>query len=269
MIACVAVLAACGPSPHEAGLTWNGKLVRVVERRDAPPRDSLLTHGWEALVNHAPRRILRVEPGEWGDSLWLLEFEDPRQAYVAYQQVSPEVASLTTGETVCGDRVCFRRGRWIGAVDFWSWKRGDWFEQALALPDAPIPDGIPELFGSLLHQGRIAGSERILTDAFMGQSVHVPVFAVKIDCRGDTAWLYAAPGLQAEFARALGRGSGWGLDSVPGGGKTLEVYSELTELPPVFLRFSGRGMVGVEGCFDHTLIDFWLKMQARGLGKLK
>src|SRR5690606_3966664 len=100
MIACVAVLVACGPSPHEAGLTWNGKLLRVVERQDAPPRDSLLTQGWEALVNHAPRRILRVEPGEWGDSLWLLEFEDPRQAYVAYQQVSPEVASLTTGETV-------------------------------------------------------------------------------------------------------------------------------------------------------------------------
>lgn len=264
-----AVFTACGPSPHEAGLTWNGKPLRVVERQEAPSRDSLRTQGWEALVNHAPQRILRVEPGEWGDSLWLLEFADEQQAYVAYQQVSADPDAVLLGETACGARVCFRRGRWIGAVDSWSWKKGDWFARALAMPDAPVPDGIPPVFGSLLHRNRVPGSERILTQAFMGHPVDGPVYAVKVDCRGDTAWLYAAPGLDPAFAAAFTPASGWTRDTLAGFPRVLEVASTVQELPPVFLRFSGRGMVGVEGCFDRDLTGFWLKMQARGLKKLK
>ncbi len=263
------MLAACGPSPHEAGLTWNGKPLRVVERLDAPPRDSLLTQGWEALVNHAPRRILRVEPGEWGDSLWLLEFENERQAYVAYQQVSSDVGSVLLGEAACGDRVCFRRGRWIGAVDSWSWKKGEWFARALAVPDAPVPDGIPGVFASMLHQNRVPGSERILTEVFMGVPIEVPVYALKLDCRGDTAWVYAAPGLDAAFASEWGNAPGWSQDTVQGLRKNVVVFSETRELPPVYLNFSARGMVGVEGCFDRELTEYWLKMQARGLKKLK
>src|SRR5690606_24171440 len=116
--------------------------------------------------------------------------------------------SVILGETACGDRVCFRRGRWMGAVDSWSWKKGEWFARALALPDAPVPDGIPEVFGSLLHQARVPGSERILTGMFLGHPVDVPVYALKVDCRGDTAWVYAAQGLKDEFAALLASGAG-------------------------------------------------------------
>lgn len=264
-----AALTACGPSPHETGLNWNGKPMRVAERQDAPTREALVTQGWEAVVNHPPARILRVEAGEWGDSLWLLEFRDEEQAYVAYQEVSPDVGSVILGETACGDRVCFRRGRWIGAVDSWSWKKGEWFARSLALPDAPVPDGLPAAFGSLLHQARIPGSERILTGTFMGAPVSVPVYAVKVDCRGDTAWVYAAPGLADDFAAALARVPGWQRDTVQESGQKVTLTWDTGELPPVFLRFSRKGMVGVEGCFDRDLTSFWLKMQARGLKKLK
>lgn len=263
-------LAACGPSPHEEGLTWGGKPLVVAQRVDAP-RDSLGRLGFEALIHHPPSRLLRVEPGEWADTLWLLEYKDDLSAYAAYQQLSPDPEALLQGEIVCGGggRVCFRRGRWVGAVDAWSWKGGSWFAQALALPGAPEPGGLPEIFGSLLHQDRIPGSERILGGEFMGHKIEDAVYSLKADCRGDTALIYASRALKIPFAARFASQPGWVVDTIPGWGAGVEVYSELTELPPVVLRFSGQGMVGVEGCFDGDLIDFWLKMQARGLKNLK
>lgn len=258
---------ACGPSVHEEGLTWNGKPLVVAERLEIPG-DSLGRYGFESLANHPPARLMRVEPGEWADTLWLLEFKSDVSAYAASQQLSSDPEALSRGETVCGERVCFRRGRWIGAVDAWSWKGGSWFAQALTLPGAPA-DGPPDVFASLLHQDRLPGSERILDGEFMGMKTEGPVYALKADCRGDTALIYASRSLKAEFAVRLAAQPGWELDTLPGVGTTLAVYSELTELPPVVLRFTGKGMVGVEGCFDQDLTGFWLKMQARGLKNLK
>jgi len=263
-------LAACGgASREESGLSWSGAPLPVAARLSAPTADSLRAHGWEALVRHKPRRMLRVAAGEWGDTLWLLEFKDDLSAYAAFQQLSPDDEAIASGEAVCGERVCFRRGRWIGSLDGWSWKGGDWFAARLTLP-GPEPEGnLPAIFGSLLHQDRIPGSERVLSGEFMGLAVSDPVYAMKADCRGDTAWVYAAPRVPPGFAESLSRQPGWGVDTLRGLWKGLEVHSELTELPPVILRFSGKGMVGVEGCFDEELTSYWLKMQARGLKNLK
>lgn len=262
-------LAACGSSTSESGLSWNGQPMAVASRLNAPARDSLAARGWDALSEHRPARLLRIEAGEWGDTLWLLEFAGELEAYTAFQQLTPDPEAVALGEALCGDRVCFRRGRWIGALDAWSWKGGDWFASRLALP-GPAPEGnIPQVFGSLLHQDRLPGSERVLTGTFMGRPVEHPVFAMKVDCHGDTAWVYASPHLKTDFAETLARQPGWGVDTLGGLWKGVEVYSELTELPPVILRLSRHGMVGVEGCFDKELTSYWLKMQARGLKKLK
>jgi hypothetical protein len=264
------VLSACGrTSTHETGLTWNGTPLVVTARLESPQGDTLKSLGWEALVNHPPTRLLRVEAGEWGDSLSLLEYPDEVASYTAFQQLTPDPDAVAVGEAVCGDRVCFRRGRWIGALDAWSWKGGEWFAGKLELPGTVATGNLPEIFGSLLHQDRLPGSERVLTGEFMGRSIKVPVYAMKVDCRGDTALLYAAPGLQVEFAEGLASLPGWGVDTLQGLWSGLQIYSELIELPPVILRFSGHGMVGVEGCFDKDLTEYWLKMQARGLKNLK
>jgi hypothetical protein len=259
----------CSPAVHETGLTWDGNPLRIAARLDHPTRDTLRAEGWEALVDHPPARILRVEPGEWGDSLRLLEFEDDVKAYTAFQQLSPDREAVAVGEAVCGDRVCFRRGRWIGALDAWSWKGGEWYAGHLALPDAPVPGNMPDVFGSLLHQDRFAGSERVLTGEFMGLPLKDAVYAMQVDCRGDTAWVYASPRVKTDFAESLARQPGWDLDTVRGLWQGVEVRSMLPDLPPVILRFSRRGMVGVEGCFDKELTSYWLKMQARGLKNLK
>jgi hypothetical protein len=263
-------LLACGKSAeHEAGLTWNEAPLRVALRLDNPVFDTLRHYNWEALTLHPPKRILRIEPGEWGDSLWLLEYDNNVAAYTAFQQLSADGESVALGEAVCGDRVCFRRGRWIGALDAWSWKGSGWITRSLSLPGVPDSEGGPEIFGSMVHQGRIAGSERVLTGEFMGLASAGAVFAIQVECHGDTAWVYASPALKMDFAESLAKQMGWGVDTLRGLVRGVEVYSEISDLPPVILRFSTRGMVGVEGCFDRELTDFWLKMQARGLKNLK
>jgi hypothetical protein len=139
-------------------------------------------------------------------------------------------------------------------------------ENALDLPGSAPPAELPGAFGSMLHRGRISGSERILTHEFMGQASSVRIFAVRADCRGDTAWIFAAPELKASFGDSLMRMQRWRADTLKG---DLQISSEFSELSPVRMRFSSAGMTGVEGCFDEKLTSEWLQIQSSGLKNLK
>jgi hypothetical protein len=116
------------------------------------------------------------------------------------------------------------------------------------------------------HRGRIPGTERILTDVFMGQASTVMVFALRADCRSDTAWIYAAPDLRPSFGDSLVRMQRWRADTLRTG---LQTTAEFFELVPAVLRFSRAGMAGVEGCFDEDLTKGWLKIQSAALKSLK
>src|SRR5690606_32064936 len=75
-------LLSCGKSsPHVSGVEWKGEPLRVIARSDNPGIDALQAVGLEALQRHPPQRILAIAPGEWGDSLRLLEFPGELQAY--------------------------------------------------------------------------------------------------------------------------------------------------------------------------------------------
>lgn len=265
-----ALLQGCGgASSHEPGLEWNGSPMPV-ESRTAVPDSAAMRAAVPILGTMLPKRVLRIAPGEWGDSLRILEFEGELEAYAAFQELASLPEDVAAGVTAQGDRICFRRGRWVAVTDAWTWKGADVFDRALALPDAALPGGIPDLFGSMVHQDRIPGSERILTRTFLGFQTEVPVFSVQVDCHGDTAWVYASPGMRRgraeSFMARLARLPGWQADTVASG---LELSQNSPELPPLTLHFSKRGMVGVEACFDKKLTSYWLKMQSRGLKSLK
>jgi hypothetical protein len=266
------LLLGCGgeTARNEPGLEWNGSPLPVQSRTAVPDTVGLRTALAPISFRLLPKRVLRVVPGEWGDSLRVLEYRDELEAYAAFQELAVVPEEISMGMTVLGDWICIRRGAWLIFTDTWTWKGGEGFDQSLALPDAPIPTGLPQIFGSMVHQGRIPGSERILTETFLGLETNVPVFSVQVDCHGDTGWVYAAPKMRKEWAKnfrsRLSRMRGWKADLSIEEGRFTQ---ESPDLLPVTVDFSSRGMVAVEACFDQKLTEYWLKMQARGLKSLK
>lgn len=275
VLALLPLLQACGggSAAHETGLEWKGSPLPVASRTAVPDTAVMRAAVDPIPLRHLPERVLRIEPGEWGDSLRVFDFGDELLAYAAFQEIAVLNEDIESGVTVIGDWICMRRGNWLIVTDAWSWKSGDVFEQALSLPGAALPTGIPRIFGSMVHQGRIPGSERLATGAFLGIPTGVRVYAVQVDCHGDTAWVYAAPDLRRgaakTFTERLARLSGWRTaQTASGDGSDGRFQQQSPDLPPATVEFSGRGMVAVEGCFDQKLTAYWLKMQARGLKSL-
>ena len=267
LLAALGGLSACGDGTLNArGVAWMGEPLPLTARAEHPDVDLLHPLALSGLSGHAPRQLLQARNGAWGDSLVLLEFADEAVAYAAFQSVAGTPDELEAGQAVCGGRVCFRKGRWIGMLDAWSWKGGEWFDAALELPGGAPMGAQPGLFGAMLHGGRIRGSERVLHDAFLGLKPPVTVYAVRMECGGDSAWLYAAPGMGRAFAVAVLATPGWRPDT---SGRTLTLHRELADWAPARLDFGPGGMVGVEGCHDAVLTARWLNLQKNGLKKLK
>lgn len=260
-------LAACGDADgmrRVRGVEWDGRPLPLASHLANPSGDALRAAGLR-LLPYPPRNLYAAPPGEWGDSLRLLEFGDELEAYAAFQEIAGDPGDVSAGITVLEGRVGFRRGRWIGLLDAWSWKGAAWHDTALALPGAAPSGSLPAAFGAMLHQGRIPGSERILTRDLLGAGI-APALAVAMDCHGDTAWLYAAPhggsGSPSRYPQAW---EGWRADSAANG-----MFSrEGRDLPPARLLVSAQGIVAVEGCFDENLTNNWIKRQKSSIKVIK
>lgn len=262
-------LAGCGrESAREDGLEWKSTPLEIVERLDAPSAERLRAEGFPpALVGAGAVRLLKLAPVDGLDTLRLLDFPRDAAAWIAFQELASHPEDFAEGFAEAGERVYFRRGRWIGAMHAAAWSGPGALENGLSLPGAPAgATPPPPGFASLVRQKRFEGSERILTREFAGLPLNAPVYAAQYDCRGDTAWIYASPALERSFGLALARSAGWKADS---SSEDLEVFAVPPAPLPFRLRFSGHGMAGVEGCFDHDLTVFWLKMQSRGLKSLE
>ena len=265
------LLAACGREhAREPGLEWKNVPMEITSRVDKPTGEQVVAAGFPDLGG-TPRRLLKARSGdeaEGGDTLTLLDFGDEATAYAAFQDVESNPEDFTEGFAVHEDRAYFRRGQWVGAMPIGSWRGITELVNALSLPGVPMgsPYALPDAFASLLHQGRVEGSERILTREFMGIPFEGRVYAVRLNCQGDTAWVFASAHLTREFGFRVGKALKGSLDSSTG---ELAVVAHSFTFSPLELRFSRAGMVGVEGCFDDSLTNFWIKMQTRGLKNVK
>lgn len=252
---------ACDPGPRRPA--WSGEALPVVARLAAPSADALRSADLAPLAAYHPQAYWNIAPGEWADSLALVEFGDVVTAYAAFQELAASPDDPAAGITMRRSRVCFRRGRWIGSVPAWSWKGTSWYDSALALPGGAPTGELPDAFGAMLQQDRVPGSERVLAREVLGGAIKAPALAVALDCRGDTAWLYAAP--SGPPVPAALRPLGWREVS----GDADLFLRENPDLPPASLRFSGRGVVAVEGCFDPGLTNSWIKNQYSGLKNIR
>lgn len=269
LCACVllVLLEACGGAQHRDGLEWNGTRLPIEPDTESPGSSTTSRHPVSSSFPESPVSLLRILPGEWGSSLEFFEFSGHVPAYLAFQGLASLPEEFRAGYSVIGDRVYFLRGRWIGGMDLDEWPGMPRLEANLSVPSRGREDGVlPAHFSSLLHHGRIAGTERILHDAFLGRTPPTPVYAVQMDCHGDTAWLFAAYGIPPTFGRGIAESLGGTVDSLSGS-RYLEIHAATPA--PLRLRFTGHGMVGSEGCFDKKLTEYWLKMQQRALKQLK
>ncbi|HEX2613517.1 MAG TPA: hypothetical protein VHO02_07975 [Fibrobacteria bacterium] len=235
----------------------------MAARVDSPSAEALRASDIAPLSVYRPRSLLNIPAGDWGDSLALVEFGDEITAYAAFQEIAVTPEDPSAGTTVRGARVCFRRGRWVGSLPAWAWKGASWYDSMLALPGGAPVGQLPEAFESMLHQDRVPGSERVLASQVLGGAIEAPALAVALDCDGDTAWIYAAMAKRAALGplKILGWRSASGDEDL--------FFRENPDLPPASLRFSTRGAVAVEGCFDPDKVNSWLKSQYAGLKSIE
>lgn len=256
---------------REPGLEWKNTPLEITGRLENPTPEQLAAEGFPYGAG-APRRLLRARvsnPETAGlDSLSLLDFGDEATAYAAFQEVAVNPDDFTEGFAVGQERVYFRRGQWVGAVSLGAWRGITDLVNGLSVPGVAIGSAyaVPPQFASLLHQGRVEGSERILTGEFMGLRFQGRVYAVRLNCEGDTSWVFASSDLGRDFGFRVAKALNGNVDSSGGG---MAVLANSPAFSPLTLRFSKAGMVGVEGCFDDSLTDFWIKMQTRALKMLK
>lgn len=251
------------PGCHKTGeidpqvLAWDDVPLNA-EREILSPSALQLSEESFPAMDVLPRRFLDVSHGE----LKLLEFQGETEAYCMFQRIA-DPSELALGFASRESSAFFQNGRWLG-----MWKGRDRtrekLEASLHLPGNQEWGRVPEAFSSILHQGRIPRSERVLMGRFLGFNIPVPVFAARFDCRGDSAWIYSSPGMPARFA-----------DSVVGGyrtelsGKKKILVADSGWMGPVRLEFFESGMVGVEGCFDTSLMAHWLETQETVIKSLK
>lgn len=278
---CGALLAACQRGrTHEAGLEWKGAPMEIVQRLDDPASDPLNKDSTVlgVLFRGAirPHRLWTARTGdaanEAPDSISLLDYGSETNSYLVFQELAQNADDFAQGFAITADRVYFRRGTWIGSTASSRWKGIADLSNNLSVPGAAAGAdyALPAEFNSLIGQQRVEGSERIVTGTFLGLAVPVPqtrIYAAQYPCRGDTAWLYASATLPPDFGKRVAQAFGLKSDSGKGNEQDLRFFS--VSVSPVHLRFSGEKMAGVEGCFDDSLTDFWIKMQTRALKKLK
>ena len=101
---------------------------------------------------------------------------------------------------------------------------------------------------------------------FLDISTSAPVFGARFDCRGDSAWVYFSPGMSSRLADSLALRTGYHVDVI---GKKKVVIADSGWLGPIRVDFFDGGMVGVEGCFDTTLVIRWIQTQETAIKSLK
>lgn len=265
LVMMLALMAGCRKSQESAGIvTWDGATLSL-EREVLNPSDSMLRgEGYPTAFNPLPHRFLALRSESIQDEIKLLEFSKDIEAYAAFQRMADPV-ELTDGFAVRRDRVFFRKGCWLGALSAFG-KGREWLQTRLQLPGDGEWGAFPGFFPSLLHQERIPHSERIIFERFLGIRTPLPVFTAGINCHGDSAWIYAVPGMPANFARKLADRPGYRIDSA---GKETFVIADSGWDYPLRLVFFETGMVGVGGCFDTSLTNRWIITQEKVLKSFK
>ena len=225
------------------GITWNGKALTLEREVLNPTQNQLNEEGFPIAFVCFPKRFLSFHPADLKDEVKLMEFSGENEAYLTFQRFANS-RELEEGYLFRGNRVVFRKGKWLGSLIAGPDESKEWLKNTLRFSEMVDWEGIPAGFSSFIFQNRIPASERVIASHFFGSRLDHKVFSARFECIGDSAWVYFSPGMPPHA-----------------------VYTEFNK--PLKLDFSEFGMVGVEGCFDDSLTNYWIQVQKKVLKSLK
>ncbi len=255
--------AGCNKPKIDAGsLSWEGASVNPVRELLNPSVSQLQEEGFSPVLEPLPAHLLELREGS---GIKLLQFNSDIEAYAAFQKFS-NADELEDGFVLKGDKTLFRKGIWLGLCKLHDGNIVELVKTNLGLPGDEDWGALPKIYSSFLQQGRVSRSERVLLNRFMGIVTPKPVFSAQFDCHGDSARVYVSPEMPQRFSVEIGNMTGYRIDS---SAENINVISDSSWTWPARIEFSRFGMVGVEGCFDTSLTDYWIKTQEIALKSFK
>ncbi len=181
--------------------------------------------------------------------LVLHEFAQEFLAYAAFTE-NATARDMEQGLYQNGNRIIFYHGRYLG----------EWRESGFKLvPSRFLQNSLvfqgeelflkPVEFQSFPLLGKIAKSERVILQHFMGKKWNGPVFTVQYHCNEDTATLFR--GLPQSPEYAAGQFSDWvgKLDTLTKAGE-IRFNGQNGVQEPLLFMGSSTGIFGVIGCYD-------------------
>ncbi len=193
--------------------------------------------------------------------LTLTEFRNPHWAFASFQKTT-NASELADGFYRDRDALIFQHGQFTGILKY---------TRAGLVPAGFLKENLsflgeelfakPDEFAAFPLLGRIANSERVIPQHFLGREWRGPVFSVSYRCHGDTAIAFRA------FSQKFQDVQSW-LNEWPGKRDTLNWGREIRfqgwdefRRPLIFWVFS-EGVMGFAGCDDLALArDYAQKME--------
>jgi hypothetical protein len=193
--------------------------------------------------------------------LQLAEYRNPYWAFASFQNAS-NAWELAEGFHRDRDALIFHHGAFTGTLKYASagLVPAEFLKEKLSFQGEEL-FAKPMEFAAFPLLGRIANSERVIAEHFLGREWQGPVFSVSYRCHGDTSIAFRAFGQNFQEVQSWMNEWSGKRDTLNWGREIHFQGLDEFQRPLIFWVFS-EGVMGFTGCFDSALAqEYALKME--------
>ncbi|MDB5048133.1 MAG: hypothetical protein JWO30_1204 [Fibrobacteres bacterium] len=232
-------------------VSWNGKT--------ASGYSDSLPFGVDTLTGEGPIRIHFLEFAEPDTvRLCLKEYRSGFRAYAAFQKSASGV-ELAQGFYRERNALVFQHGSYLGELEY---------ARAGLVPASFLKENLsflgeelfvkPREFAAFPLLGRIPGSERVISNDFLGRKWQGPVFTVSYRCHSDTGTAFRSNLQNSDTVKSWLREWQGKRDTLNWGREIHFQGLDEFHRSLIFWLFS-EGVMGFSGCFDPVLAQEYAK----------
>ena len=233
------------PIPFSQRVAWGGQTAMEYQR-SAP----------ENADTTKPANPIRIHSFHFAGpdtvQLILTQFRNPYWAFASFQKASNS-SELADGFYRDRDMLIFHHREFMGMMKY---TRGglvpaEFLKENLTFQGEDLFTK-PEEFAAFPLLGRIANSERVIPDHFLGREWRGPVFSVAYRCHGDTSIAFRAFNQNFQDIQNWLVGLRGKKDTLNWGREIhFQGWDEFRR--PLIIWVFSEGVMGFTGCFDLTL----------------